>query len=237
MTGKRLQCHPLTEARWGDFEQLFGKNGACGGCWCMLWRLSRKQFDSQKGDGNRKAMMALVASGEVPGLLGYLDVLFGIFGSLPTATDDAVGSQQWQLGPEVALGLKKDWGVIGFVAAQRWNVGGSNNEDFSTTTIQYLYGYGLGRGWAISARPTIVADWEANSDNTWTVPLGIGISKITEVGNNPWAFGLGVEFYAVQPDTFGPEFLLKFDIIPIIKNPFAKYPMTKENSIRKPTDR
>ena len=39
----------------------------------MLWRLSRKQFDSQKGDGNRKAMMALVASGEVPGLLGYFD--------------------------------------------------------------------------------------------------------------------------------------------------------------------
>ena len=73
MTGKRFQCHPLTEARWGDFEQLFGKNGACGGCWCMLWRLSRKQFDSQKGDGNRKAMMALVASGEVPGLLDYFD--------------------------------------------------------------------------------------------------------------------------------------------------------------------
>lgn len=68
-----LQCHPLTEARWSDFEQLFGRNGACGGCWCMLWRLPPKQFDAQKGDGNRKAMKALVASGEVPGLLGYLD--------------------------------------------------------------------------------------------------------------------------------------------------------------------
>lgn len=73
MIDRHLQCHPLTEARWSDFEQLFGKNGACGGCWCMLWRLPRKQFDSQKGDANRKAMMVLVESGEVPGLLGYLD--------------------------------------------------------------------------------------------------------------------------------------------------------------------
>ena len=68
-----LECRPLTDGCWGDFEELFGKNGACGGCWCMVWRLPRKQFDSQKGDGNRNAMKALVQSGEVPGLLGYAD--------------------------------------------------------------------------------------------------------------------------------------------------------------------
>lgn len=73
MKDDRLQCHPLTEDRWDDFERLFGKNGACGGCWCMLWRLPRRQFDAMKGDGNRAAMCALVASGVVPGLLGYLD--------------------------------------------------------------------------------------------------------------------------------------------------------------------
>lgn len=39
----------------------------------MLWRLTRKQFDSQKGDGNRRTMQALVASGQAPGLLGYHD--------------------------------------------------------------------------------------------------------------------------------------------------------------------
>ena len=69
----RFECHPLTKARWGDFEELFGSRGACGGCWCMFWRLSRKQFDAGKGEGNRKAMRALVESGVIPGLLGYLD--------------------------------------------------------------------------------------------------------------------------------------------------------------------
>ena len=68
---QHLQCYPLTVDRWNDFERLFGKNGACGGCWCMLWRLPRKQYEAQKGDANRKAMQTLVESGETPGLLGY----------------------------------------------------------------------------------------------------------------------------------------------------------------------
>lgn len=68
----QLLVHPLTIDRWADFERLFGANGACGGCWCMFWRLPRKQFDSGKGDINREAMRELVASGQTPGLLGYL---------------------------------------------------------------------------------------------------------------------------------------------------------------------
>ncbi len=37
----------------------------------MLWRLTRKQFESQKGDGNKLAMKAIIDSGEVPGILAY----------------------------------------------------------------------------------------------------------------------------------------------------------------------
>lgn len=68
-----IECHPLTPERWNDFETLFGRNGACGGCWCMLWRTPPKEFEASKGAGNRKAMKALVDAGEVPGLLGYVD--------------------------------------------------------------------------------------------------------------------------------------------------------------------
>ncbi len=68
-----LTVEPLTCERLGDFEALFGPRGACGGCWCMWWRLSASEFRRQRGEGNRKAMRALVAGGEVPGLLAYLD--------------------------------------------------------------------------------------------------------------------------------------------------------------------
>jgi GNAT superfamily N-acetyltransferase len=66
----KMKFVPVTKDRWSDFETLFGEHGACGGCWCMLWRLTRKEFESQKGEGNRQAMQAIVDSGEIPGILG-----------------------------------------------------------------------------------------------------------------------------------------------------------------------
>lgn len=64
---------PLSPENWDDFSLLFGPKGACGGCWCMLWRLPRKVYDAGKGDGNRDAMHALVSSGTKPGIIGYFD--------------------------------------------------------------------------------------------------------------------------------------------------------------------
>jgi len=66
-----LRFLPVTRERWADLEALFGERGACGGCWCMLWRLTRSQFEKQKGDGNRRAMKRIVEAGEEPGLIAY----------------------------------------------------------------------------------------------------------------------------------------------------------------------
>ena len=66
-----MEAHPLTRDRWSEFETLFGKSGAYGGCWCMWWRLKRREFESQQGAGNRRAMKEIVDSGRVPGILVY----------------------------------------------------------------------------------------------------------------------------------------------------------------------
>lgn len=66
-----VECHPLTPDRFCHLERLFGPRGACGGCWCMWWRLSRSQFAEGKGEGNRLALRRLVEEDEVPGLLAY----------------------------------------------------------------------------------------------------------------------------------------------------------------------
>ena len=36
-----LTVRPLREDDWPAIEELFGSNGACGGCWCMWWRVPR----------------------------------------------------------------------------------------------------------------------------------------------------------------------------------------------------
>jgi GNAT superfamily N-acetyltransferase len=62
---------PLTPERWADFEALMGPKGGTGGCWCMLWRQSKAEHDTNAGEANRTAMKAIVERDEAPGLLAY----------------------------------------------------------------------------------------------------------------------------------------------------------------------
>jgi len=66
-----LISHPLNPERWADFVTLFGEKGACGGCWCMWWRIKRSEYERKKGEGNKQAMRDIIVSGEIPGLLFY----------------------------------------------------------------------------------------------------------------------------------------------------------------------
>ena len=54
---------------------------------------------------------------------GYV-VIGGVVGTLPTATDDALGLDQWLLGPEVAIGKVAKWGVLGLLVSHQWDVAG-----------------------------------------------------------------------------------------------------------------
>ncbi|GAB4538243.1 MAG: GNAT family N-acetyltransferase [Anaerolineales bacterium] len=68
-----LSFHPLTRKLWRDFELLFGEHGACGGCWCMYWKLRGKAFDEASGDVARQMQKSIVDAGVSPGLLAYSD--------------------------------------------------------------------------------------------------------------------------------------------------------------------
>ena len=61
----------LTAHDWPLIETLFGANGACGGCWCMWWRvpMGGKTWEAAKGEPNRAAFKALVESGRASGVL------------------------------------------------------------------------------------------------------------------------------------------------------------------------
>lgn len=73
MESLELSFHPLTQKLWRDFEMLFGANGACGGCWCMHWKLRGKAYSENKGEGNRQMQKSVVDAKIVPGLLAYSD--------------------------------------------------------------------------------------------------------------------------------------------------------------------
>ena len=67
----RLTFHPAAPDRWPDLAALFGRNGACGGCWCQFWKQSPAEYRAGKGEANRRLLHRSVKRGEVPGLLAY----------------------------------------------------------------------------------------------------------------------------------------------------------------------
>src|SRR5688572_20989330 len=68
-----LRFEPLTPDRWPDVVKLFGPRGACGGCWCMVWRRTQAEWKRGKGSGNRAAFRRVVRKGPPPGILAYVD--------------------------------------------------------------------------------------------------------------------------------------------------------------------
>ncbi len=72
-TSPAVDVLPATAERWADLETLFGKHGACLGCWCMFWRLERAAFKNLKGDGTKAALKDMTLKNQAPGLLAYVD--------------------------------------------------------------------------------------------------------------------------------------------------------------------
>jgi GNAT superfamily N-acetyltransferase len=68
-----VEIHPLTPNRWPDLEKLFGPGGAYGGCWCMWFRMRRREFDASAADERKAGLRRLAQSERPPGLLAYLD--------------------------------------------------------------------------------------------------------------------------------------------------------------------
>ncbi len=65
-----LTIRPLTPELWPALEDLFGKNGACGGCWCMYWRIGSTYLKRPRAH-NKAAFREVVKRGPPPGLLAF----------------------------------------------------------------------------------------------------------------------------------------------------------------------
>ena len=104
---------------------------------------------------------------------------------LPTASNDVLGVDKWGAGlSAVALAMPGNW-VVGGVVSNLWSVGGSGEADINLLTLQPFVNYNLANGWYLTTAPIITANWEAEDDNRWTVPLGGGVGKIFKIGAQP----------------------------------------------------
>ncbi|TWG99049.1 hypothetical protein L598_001600000130 [Mesorhizobium sp. J18] len=63
-----MSITPLTPARWPAFEDLFGKQGACYGCWYTHFRLPPAVRRENNRQRNKDHMRERVMAGPPPGL-------------------------------------------------------------------------------------------------------------------------------------------------------------------------
>lgn len=149
-----------------------------------------------------------------PGKPGALIWGVGPTFTLPTATDTALGSGKWSMGPAaVVLTLQGPW-VLGALANQQWSVAGdSARRSVSQLLIQPFVNYNLPDGWYLTSSPVITANWMADSGNQWTVPLGGGFGKLWRVGK----VGLPVNtqlsvYYNIEKPQGAADWSLRFQV-------------------------
>jgi hypothetical protein len=128
----------------------------------------------------------------------------GLALQMPTASSDYLGTNYWALGPSLlALTMPGNW-VVGVVLQNIWDFAGSGEGGVNMMTLQPILSYQLGDGWYLTSTPVITANWNAESDDIWTVPLGGGVGKMQKIGKMPVDFKL-VYYNNVSKPTFGAD--------------------------------
>jgi hypothetical protein len=106
--------------------------------------------------------------------------------SLPTATEDILGTKKTSIGPTaVVLSIQGHW-LFGTLVQNLFSVAGpSQRPDVNQMLMQPFVNYNLKHGWYLTSSPIITSNWEANSNNRWTVPVGGGVGRIVHFGKLP----------------------------------------------------
>ena len=121
--------------------------------------------------------------------------------SMPTASDDQLGSGKWSTGPTAVVLTQPGWGSLGLLARQLWSFAGDDDRrNVNQTLIEPFLNYNLENGWFLISDMIITANWEADSSNQWTVPLGGGVGRVFKIGNQPINSRLEAYYNVVQPD-------------------------------------
>lgn len=132
--------------------------------------------------------------------------------TIPTATDDVLGSDKWSAGPSlVVLTTPGKW-VVGAIINNLWSFAGSSSADsVNQMLLQYFVNYNLEDGWYLTSAPIILADWTVDQADRWIIPFGAGVGKVFKIGKQPINASLQ-GYYNVRHPSGGPRWQLRVQV-------------------------
>lgn len=143
----------------------------------------------------------------------------------PTASEDVLGSGKYSVGPS-ALGvyLGPKWKIGSLVQHYSSYAGDNDRSDVNLTNWQYFYYYAITPTLNIGAAPNIIANWQQNGDDKFTVPVGMGVNTTVNFGKVPVRLGVEGYYSVIQPDDVpGTEWNIRFFAIAAIPSALFKW--------------
>jgi len=155
----------------------------------------------------------------------------GFSSIFPTASKEGLGSEVWTLGPGFQLGRVTEKSVFGVFANHQWDLAGDGKSSpelpylrretgISLTAIQLFGVFVPGGGWSFGSMPIMTYNHESEE---WMVPLHLTVGRTVIINGRPWKFSLDLNYYVVRPDAIAPEWMVGFNVAPVVENVFAKW--------------
>jgi hypothetical protein len=142
----------------------------------------------------------------------------------PTATHSRLGTEKWSVGPTIGFAAERGKWLFGAVFINIWSVAGdSSRSSVNAFTATPFVSYRLGNGWFVESSPEILANWKADRNNRWIVPMGAGFGKVLRVNNSPVVIR-AAGFYNVERPTNAAKWEIRigFDFVfkKLLWNPY-----------------
>lgn len=131
---------------------------------------------------------------------------------VPSATDDSLGEDKWGAGASGVVIIQPGNWTFGALASNTWSFAGDQDRnDINRFLLQYFVVYNLPNQWSLTASPSVTANWEADSGDRWTVPIGGGVAKLVTIGKLPVSLQVQA-FYNIERPEWGPDWTLRLQV-------------------------
>ena len=197
--------YPVTSGKWNYVNRLILPVASVDGAISTPENPNPSGLGSASGLGDTNYSLYLSP-------VEYDDVIWGVGPSLmlPTASDDQLGSGKWSAGITGVALTQPGWGSMGILGRQLWSFAGDDNRsDVNQTLIEPFANYNLDNGWFLITDIIITANWEAPSNQTWTIPLGGGVGRIYKIGNQAVNNRFELYYNVEKPDS-APDWTWSF---------------------------
>jgi len=140
---------------------------------------------------------------------------FGATLLMPTASDPALGSEKWSIGPSYVAITKLGAFQGGLLTQWLFSVAGkSDRDDINTLTLQPFGGFGFSGGWSLQLSE-MVYNYDLKNSRWNSLPVGVRVEKLIQVGNLPIRLFVDYE-HNFADSVVAPENTFRLGIVPLL---------------------